>query len=141
MRIAASRLLAALLAVLTLSACVMPGGGRGGDVIVYEAGRVLARLTLSELQHLPQAEVVTPQSRGTRVQKGPTVRCVIHAAGVTNVESLRVEGRDPAQTLSAAELDNQVILALTKRNTVKLAGAQLDIERWVRDVTALVVNP
>ncbi|EUA23431.1 hypothetical protein I553_5832 [Mycobacterium xenopi 4042] len=69
------------------------------------------------------------------------MRCVIYAAGVTNVESLRVEGRDPAQTLSAAELDNQVILALTKRNTVKLAGAQLDIERWVRDVTALVVNP
>ncbi|GAB2996573.1 hypothetical protein MBOU_00340 [Mycobacterium bourgelatii] len=83
----------------------------------------------------------TPQSHGAQVQKGPTVRSILAAARVTEVDRVRVDGRDPAQTLTAAELTDQVILNVTKRNTLKLTGTQLDRDRWVRDVTALVVNP
>nr|WP_245847040.1 hypothetical protein [Mycobacterium szulgai] len=54
---------------------------------------------------------------------------------------MRVEGRDPAQTFGAAELTDQLVLNVTKRNTLKLAGTQLGRDRWVRDVTTLVVNP
>jgi hypothetical protein len=66
---------------------------------------------------------------------------VLDAAGATRVESVRFDGSDPAQTLTATELTEPVILNVTKRNTLKLAGAKLDVDRWVRDVTALVVNP
>jgi hypothetical protein len=52
-----------------------------------------------------------------------------------------VEGRDPAQTLTAADLTDQLILNVTKRNTLKLAGTELGRDRWVRDVTMLIVNP
>lgn len=135
-------LLVAVLAVLVLGACAAATHGQGsGGVVVQETGRVLARLTLPLLQHLPQAQIVTPQSQGAQVQKGPTMHSVLNAAGATTVNSVRVEGRDPAQTLSAAELTDQVILTITKRDTLKLAGAHLGVDRWVRDVTALVVNP
>lgn len=69
------------------------------------------------------------------------MRSVLNAAGATGVERLRVEGRDPAQTLTAADLSEQLILNVTKRNTLKLAGTKLGVDRWVRDVTTLVVNP
>jgi hypothetical protein len=75
------------------------------------------------------------------MQRGPTVRSILDSAGVAGVSSLRVEGRDPAQTLTAAELTDELILNITKRNTLKLAGTKLGTDRWVRDVTMLDVNP
>ncbi|CAM3228963.1 hypothetical protein MYIN104542_23270 [Mycobacterium intermedium] len=108
---------------------------------MQQGGHEVRRFVLPQLRDLPQVEVATPQSHGARVQKGPTVRSILAAAGTTGVDLVRVEGRDPAQTLTAAELTDQLILNVTKRNTLKLTGTQLARERWVRDVTALVVNP
>jgi hypothetical protein len=141
MRLPVCRIFGAILVVLTLGACVAATHPRGSGIVVHETGRVLARLTLPQLQHLPQAQIATPHSQGAQVQKGPTVHSVLDAAGATAVNNVRVEGRDPAQTMSAAELADQVILAITKQDTLKLAGARLGVDRWVRDVTALVVNP
>ncbi len=138
----------AALAIVTLNAAI--GGcalsatnGPGGltTLVVQQNSANLARLGLPQLMSLPQVEVVTPQSRGAQVQKGPTVSSVLNAAGATGVDSVRVEGRDPAQTLTAAELNAPAILNVTKRNTLKLAATGLDTNRWVRDVTALIVNP
>jgi hypothetical protein len=137
MRSLIGQLLLPVLAVFLLSGC-----GTTHDILaVQEAGKALAHFSLSQLQDLPQAEIATPRSRGAQIQRGPTVRAVLHAAGVTRVGSVRFEGRDPAQTLTAAELTDQVILNVTKHNTLKLTGAKLDVDRWVRDVTVLVVNP
>lgn len=108
---------------------------------MQQHNQVLARFTVPQLQGLPQVEIRTPQSRGSQVQKGPTVRSVLDAAHASGVTSVRVVGRDPAQTLTGAELTDQVILNVTKRHTLKLAGTNLDLDRWVRDVTGLVVNP
>ncbi len=142
MRITVSGLLGPVAAVLALGACATAIDARhGGDLVVQQTGRELARLTLQRLQTLPQAEILTPQSRGAHVQKGPTVRTVLDAAGAADVNSVRVQGRDPAQTLRADELTDQVILTITKHDTLKLAGSHLGVDRWVRDVTALVVNP
>ena len=131
------RLVVGALAIGALTAC----GVGGNDLVVQQNGQQLARLNLAQLQHLPQVDVATPQSRGAKVQRGPTVRAILSAAGAARVESVRVEGRDPPQTLTATELTEKLILALTKRNTLKLTGTDLGSERWVRDVTALVVNP
>jgi hypothetical protein len=116
------------------------GASSSGSVVVRDGARELARFDLAALQALPQVDVKTPQSAGDQVQTGPTVRSVLDKAGVAAVTQLRVEGRDPAQTLSGADLDGP-ILDVTNRGTVKLAGADLTTDRWVRDVTALVVNP
>jgi hypothetical protein len=143
-----------LLLATALVACGSNGGGTGsgtgtgsgggasssGSVVVRDGARELARFDLAALQALPQVDVKTPQSAGDQVQTGPTVRSVLDKAGVAAVTQLRVEGRDPAQTLSGADLDGP-ILDVTNRGTVKLAGADLTTDRWVRDVTALVVNP
>jgi hypothetical protein len=131
------QLLLSVVTVLLLGGC-----GRTHDILaVQQDGKELTHFSLSQLQDLPQVEIATPQSRGAQIQRGPTVRSVLDAAGATGVEKVRFEGRDPAQTLTAAELTDQVILNVTKHDTLKLTGAQLDTGRWVRDVTALVVNP
>lgn len=113
----------------------------GYQVVVRQDGRVLGEFDLARLRELPQSEIATPQSRGSQVQRGPELRAVLTAAGASEATNVRVEGSDPAQTLTAAELADQVVLSYTKRDTVKLAGANLDRDRWVRDVTAVVVNP
>jgi hypothetical protein len=137
MRSLIRQLLLAVLVVAFLGAC-----GTSHDILaVQQDGKPRTHFSLSQLQHLPQVEIATPQSRGAQIQRGPTVRSVLDAAGATGVEKVRFEGRDPAQTLTAAELTDQVILNVTKHNTLKLTGAQLDTGRWVRDVTTLVVNP
>lgn len=144
MRISAGRLFVAILTALSLGlvGCATGSGDPAGyHLTVRENGTVLAELGLAQLQQLPQVEIATPQSQGSQLQNGPTVRSVLDAAGATARTGVRVEGRDPAQTLTAAELTEQVVLSFTKRGTLKLAGANLDRSRWVRDVTALVVEP
>lgn len=130
-------------AVLAFSAGVAACGPSGTDsqLVVQDNHRVLDRFTIAQLQHLPQVEIATPQSHGAQVQKGPSVRSILNAAGAADAARVRVEGRDPAQTLVAAALDDQTILSFTKRNTLKLTGARLSRDQWVRDVSALVVNP
>lgn len=139
------RLLVAILASIVLgggvSSCAWSATDGMGQLVVQQDGRVLGRFTLPQLRDLPQVEIATPQSRGAQVQKGPTVCSILQSTGATGVDRIRVEGRDPAQTLTAAELTGQVILNVTKRNTLKLTGTQLSTDRWVRDVTTLVVNP
>ncbi|MGC2655557.1 MAG: hypothetical protein WA317_18600 [Mycobacterium sp.] len=137
-------LLATLLSGATVAACVSSSThdlNSGATVVVRHDSAVLARFALSQLRRLPQVVIATPQSRGAQIQQGPTVRSVLNAAGAAGAERVRVEGRDPAQTLTAAELTEQVILNITKRHTLKLAGTTLDAGRWVRDVSTLVVNP
>lgn len=135
--------LARVIAVLAVSAGLVACGGSKTELqlVVQENYQVLQRFTISQLQQLPQLEVATPQSHGAQVQKGPSVRSILHAAGATGVIRVRVEGGDPAQTLTAAQLDDQTILGFTKRNTLKLTGEKLSRDQWVRDVTHLVVNP
>lgn len=130
-------------AVLVVSVGLAACGASGADdrLVVQDSHRVLERFTMTQLQRLPQVEIETPQSHGARTQKGPSVRSILNAAGAAGATRVRVEGRDPAQTLTVAGLDDQTILGVTRRNTLKLTGAKLSRDQWVRDVTAMVVNP
>lgn len=148
MRSAAGCLFGVGLAALVVGAAVAGCGSdtdtdtaTGYRLVVRQDGRVLDEFDLARLGGLPQTEIATPQSHGSPVQRGPAVRTVLDAAGATAVHSVRFEGRDPAQTLTAAELTDQVVLSFTKRDTLKLAGTDLERDRWVRDVSTVVVNP
>ncbi|CAJ1493257.1 hypothetical protein MU0083_000226 [[Mycobacterium] kokjensenii] len=136
----------ALAVTAGLGGCATPTGTEaaasgGYRLVVQRDGRVLDELDLARLRDLPQTEIATPQSHGNPVQRGPAVRAVLEAAGAADVHRVRFEGRDPAQTLTAAELTDRVVLSFTKRDTVKLAGADLGRDRWVRDVRTVVVDP
>jgi hypothetical protein len=135
--------MAPVIAVLFVSVGLVACGASQTErrLVVQEDRRVLERFTTAQLQQFPQVEIATPRSHGAQVQKGPSVRTILDAAGVGDAIRVRVEGRDPAQTLTAAELDGQTILGFTKRRTLKLTGAKLTREQWVRDVTDLEVNP
>ncbi|MEB3020348.1 hypothetical protein [[Mycobacterium] crassicus] len=134
---------AALLVGPGVGACATDSAGATGYHLVVRQGdgHVLGDFDLARLRELPQIEIETPQSRGNQVQRGPELRSVLTAAGAGDVSAVRVEGSDPAQTLTAVELADRVVLSFTKRDTVKLAGAELARDRWVRDVSAVVVNP
>lgn len=148
MRSSAGRLVGLGLAALVVGAAVAgcaadtdTDTSTGYHLVIRQDGRVLDEFDLARLGGLPQTEIATPQSHGSPVQRGPAVRAVLDAAGATTVHSVRFEGRDPAQTLTAAELTDQVVLSFTKRDTLKLAGVELERDRWVRDVSTVVVNP
>lgn len=142
MRVLAANTSATAVMFLTasLGACA-PGPSTDSQLLVQESGRVLDHFTVARLEQLPQVRVATPQSHGAQHQTGPSVRSVLDAAGAKDIVRVRVEGRDPAQVITSADLDDPVVLDITKRNTLKLTGAKLGTDRWVRDVTALVVNP
>lgn len=142
MRSSAGHLLRVVLAALLVGTggCATDSDG-GYHLVIRQDGRVLDEFDLARLGELPQSEITTPQSHGNPVQRGPSVRAVLAAAGATEISSVRVEGSDPAQTLTGAELTDRVVLSFTRRDTVKLAGTDLPRDRWVRDVSAVVVNP
>jgi len=139
-------------AVLVAAALLLPGCGglaraaRGGQtagyaVTVRSGGRAAGRFDLAALRALPQVDVVTPQSQGKQVQHGPLVRTVLAHAAVRSFGRLRALGPGATQTFSAAEIDQQVVLDFDNRGTVKLAGAHLPQDRWVRDLTELDADP
>ena len=109
------------LLLLVLAGGLLSGCGQAADedvLVVRQGDAVLASFTLQRLEELPDVAIATPQSHGAQVQHGPTVRSVLDAAGATDIRSVRVVGRDPAQTLTAAELTDRVIVSVTATNNV-----------------------
>ena len=110
----------------------------GYAVTVRSGGHVVGHLDLTALRSLPAIDVPTPQSQGKQVQHGPRVRAALSHAGVQKFGKLRAVALDgTVQTFTSAEIDDQVVLDFDNRGTVKLAGAHLATNRWVREVTEL----
>ena|SRR5215469_3182936 len=126
-----------LIAAALLPACSGSGQTGGYSVTVRSGGKQMGRFDLAALRAMPAVDVSTPQSQGRQVQHGPQVRTVLARAGVQRFVTLRASGPGDAQTFTAAEIDDQVVLDFDNRGTVKLAGAHLAQNRWVRDVTEL----
>jgi hypothetical protein len=116
-------------------------GQAGYAVVVRDGSRTVGRFDLAALRALPQADISTLKSQGKQTQHGPRVRTVLTRAGVQRFGRLKVAGLDATGTFSSAEIDDQVVLDFDNRGTVKLAGANLPVDRWVRDVTELDTSP
>jgi hypothetical protein len=110
-------------------------------VVVRDGGRTVGRFDLAALRAMPQADISTPKSQGKQTQHGPRVRTVLARAGVQRFGRLKVAGPGGTGAFSSAEIDDQVVLDFDNRGTVKLAGANLTVDRWVRDVTELDASP
>jgi hypothetical protein len=110
-------------------------------VVVRDGGRAVGRFDVAALRAMPQTDVATPMPQGKQTQRGPRVRTVLARAGVQRFARLTVIGMDATGTFASAEIDDQVVLDFDKRGTVKLAGAHLLVERWVRGVVELDASP
>jgi hypothetical protein len=117
------------------------GGQAGYAVVVRDGSRTVGRFDVAALRAMPQVDISTPKSQGKQTQRGPRVRAVLARAGVQRFGHLKVVGPDATGTFSPAEIDDQVVLDFDNRGTVKLAGAKLPMDRWVRDVTELDASP
>lgn len=125
-----------------------PGGGGGtgvapasdGYAVTVRAGGRTERFDTARLSTLAPTTVQTPESDGATTQTGPTLASVLTAAGVGAYTGLRVAGPEDSVTLTPADVRPDLVLATTKRGTVKLSGPGLPPDRWVRDVTDVEVT-
>ena len=127
-----------------------PGGGGGqgaaaapaadGYTVTVRAGGRIERFDVARLSTLPPTTVDTPASDGATSQTGPTLASVLTAAGVGTYAGLRVAGPEDSATLTPADVRPDLVLATTRRGTVKLSGPGLTPDRWVRDVTDVEVT-
>ena len=77
-------------------------------------------------------------------ETGPTLLSVLHAAGIDSFASVTVVGlgaRDSGTLeLRRAQVDEDVLLDIAKRGTVKVCGPDISWSARVRDVTELSVR-
>jgi hypothetical protein len=123
---------------------LMSSGTSGSDaeyvVVVIRDGDVLERFTMEEIRAFDTARV---EVLG-KTEEGPTLLSVLEAAGVTDFSRVHIGGMgirdDGAITLTRAEVDDDVLLGIANRGTVKVVGPDIAWEDRVRDVTEIVVE-
>lgn len=140
--------LAAVLATVVTS-LVVAGvllSGRAPDdagsyrVRVLQDGRELASFTTIELEDLEMTEIVVAGLPET----GPRVSTVLAAAGVKDYRTLTFRGMgvrdDGVIVVYRQDVDDQLILDIAYRGTVKVVGPRIAREDRVRDVTSIEVD-
>lgn len=119
---------------------VQSGSPADYRVKVVRGGATLRSFDLAELRDVG-VKSVTAQGQ---VQQGPSLLAVLGEAGVTDFTAVDVLGqglRDKGKlTLTRAQVDGDVVLAIAKRGTVKLAGPNVPSAMRVRDVLELTVR-
>lgn len=125
----------------TLVSSGTPGSGPDGyEVIVMREDVELARFDVDGLRELG-VQRLTIQGKP---EEGPTLLSVLDAAGVDGFDRVSIGGwgirDDGAIVLTSAEIDEQVLLDIANRGTVKVVGPDIAWEDRVRDITTIVVE-
>jgi hypothetical protein len=109
-------------------------------VVVTRSGNTLRSFDLASLRGLGVKRVI---AQG-QAQEGPTLLAVLADAGVGDFVAVDVVGqgtRDRGRlSLTRAQIDADIVLAIAKRGTVKVAGPDIPADQRVRDVTELRVR-
>lgn len=104
---------------------------------VYLDGTKLKDFTLKDVLALPQTSVTADGKE----QKGPKLKEVLKAAGITEYSKVKVSGAwQETYTLDKSAVDDTVVLDTANRGTCKLAGPSIPKDKWVRDVTRIEVT-
>ena len=107
----------------------------GYAVTLTSAGRT-SRVDVAMIEGLPQTTIDTPQA-GQATQTGARVSEVLKTVGVTTFDTLVVTGPKGQQSFSAEEIDDTVILGVSRRQTLRFSGENIPQDRWVQDVTGI----
>lgn len=92
--------------------------------------------TVDDIKALPLAQYMTEG----KVEEGPKLLDVLAKAGVGEFSEIVISGPKSSQTLAKTQVDDQTVLDLTNRGTVKLATPALAKADWVKDVDLIVVH-
>jgi len=101
---------------------------------------VVQGTTKSKSLSLADLEAMKPRAvkMQGQTEEGPPLLDVLHAAGITEFQSVVITGlgaRDSGTlTLSRAQIDRDVLLDLAKRGTAKVCGPDIARGQRVRDV-------
>jgi hypothetical protein len=111
------------------------------SVAVTRDGEILRTFSVADLEALP---AVSFDSEG-KAQQGPTLLAVLEAAGVgRDFSELEITGmglRDGGRLLlTAAQVDEGVLLDFAERGTVKVVSPELSWRERVRDVVEIAVR-
>lgn len=110
-------------------------------VAVTRDGELLRTFAVAELEALP---AISLTAEG-KAQQGPTLLSVLEAAGVgRDFNEIEITGmglRDGGRLLlTAAQVDDSVVLDFAERGTVKLVSPELSWRERVRDVVEIAVR-
>jgi hypothetical protein len=110
------------------------------SVAVVQRGRELKRFTVADLQALPNVAVTIDGKE----QDGPALPAVLAASGAGSYQTLNVKGigaRDSGHlTLSAAQVNDRVVIDFSDRGTVKICSPDIEWSDWVRDVVEISLD-
>jgi hypothetical protein len=104
--------------------------------VVVRADGSSQGFTWDELEQLPLATI---QAEG-KVEEGPKLMDVLHAAGVTDFTEVTLTGSNGSITLPSEQVDDNTILDFTNRGTVKLASTYVPKADWIKDITEIKVK-
>lgn len=75
-----------------------------------------------------------------RVEEGPLLKDVLALAGVTEFTEVTLTGSASPVTLTFEQVDENTILDLTNRGTLKLASTYVPKENWTKDISQITVK-
>lgn len=115
------------------------GGPAGYEVRVLDGDTVLGSFDLADLEKIGYDTITVDGKK----EEGPRLSRVLQAAGVDEYSSVTINGAavrdDGTITLTRAEVENDVLLDVALRGTVKVVGPDIAWGDRVRDVTDIVV--
>ena len=116
------------------------GGPTGYAVRILDGDDVLASFDLDDLEEIGYETITVLGKKET----GPRLSRVLEAAGVEDYDSLSIRGAavrdDGIIVLTREEAENDVLLDIANRGTVKIVGPDIAWEDRVRDVLDIVVE-
>ncbi len=92
--------------------------------------------TLEQMQELP----ITTITVEGKPEEGPSLLAALEAAGVTEFEEVTLTGNDGSITLSFDQVHDEVILDITKRDTLKFAATDVPKATWIHDVYLIEIK-
>jgi len=138
--VVAAVVLALVGAAWLVGGLVSAGDGDQYQVRVTRDDRELASLDLAALKATGMNTVVLQGKE----QTGPTLLAVLKRAGVDDFSQVEIIGKGVDDSghlvLKRSDVGPDVVLAVSNRGTVKVAGPDISMEMRVRDVTDLVVQ-
>jgi len=111
-----------------------PAPAEGGPaLIVYLADGNSVNVFRNNLEELPAVTI----DAGGQQKQGPKLSDLLTIAGVTQYQSITIEGTGNNLTLEPAQITDQVILDLSDTAQVVLVAGGLPADQWVQGVQAV----
>lgn len=123
---------------LFLTACAPAANTAAAETLlqVVRADGSSQPFTADDIRGLPLAQVTVDG----KVEEGPRLLEVLIAAGVSDFSEVTLTGGSAPLTLTRAQVDDNTILDLTNRGTLKLATTHIPKSEWTRDITTITVK-